>query len=367
MIDFFENSIFLKDSVREELNKKINMYFEILEKIFALNNSKSGIFYTGSLSRREPAVESSGRLLSDIDLMILKGRDKETWNKDLKHILDLVFPQFNNSVMAFEYKEERKFRSFIGYDLKKMMDKSIFQGEKLPNVQFESIIRRDYFEIIIYQLGNYILNPQYLNIRQKMLLDKNLDYSKMKLVLECLRAQFIYEDNISYNLVYKNRKELAFILDEEVIEEIIYKREHFDSQKRLKVDMVDIVKKAIVRPLGIMVTEESDLESVILEFIKASLEKTEVLMEIFQYQLLCFFFWIKNTKYGKEWKKMLIKSLKMNLKKFPITSKKYSENDIERNIVRNDKIIEVMMALREDYIECMCIKNTGDVSFLDIR
>lgn len=386
-INYFENSVFIDNKI---INKKMNLYFRIISDIFQINNIEAGVYLTGSLARREPSIlkrnNKEVELFSDIDLMVLQNLPDNFHGDKLKKILDDIFPSFKNSVMFFPVKKNRCFKSFIGYDLKKSLSYPIYLKGKCVEVSFDKLIEHDGFELIVHQIGNFILNPCLYKSNNmsngeiiefsKLKLDRDYLYCKIKLLLECLRAQLIQEENITYNEVYKKRKEkpLSEIMQEEMIEKLIYMRENFQFglDNSLNVDIISIVQKSILILLGISnrsLNEKTERSILLIDYITNNIENS-TLMEKYQYLLVCYFFTNDTDKnLCKDWEVILNKLIKKYSLLFPMVKKAYNKDKVDSVLKTHDKneLNKLFLLLRYNYMELLTIKNTGEMSLLDIK
>lgn len=174
---------------------------------------------------------------------------------------------------------------------------------------------------------------------------------------------------------YKRKeKPLSEIMPEEMIEKLIYMRENFQFglDNSLNVDIISIVQKSILILLGISnrsLNEKTERSILLIDYITNNIESS-TLMEKYQYLLVCYFFTNDTDKnLCKDWEVVLNKLIKKYSLLFPMVTKAYNKDKVDSVLKTHDKneLNKLFLLLRYNYMELLTIKNTGEMSLLDIK
>ncbi|GMX65968.1 hypothetical protein Elgi_52390 [Paenibacillus elgii] len=272
--DICENSIFLKQRQKSDLNEQFQELATALNSNYSQNGIDACIYLSGSLARQEASalISSNGQatLYSDIDLVIIPTKsyeDHEIVVNTARWLCDM-FPTIKSTAQIIPFNTVTYAESAFARDIALKQDFPLYST--LPPIYLGSkrVNKRDCFEAIIHQISGYILNWERL-IRTNNKSDifrGDLQYHYIKLVLECLRSQFFNDGDFvtGYFDVYHQRYDprLTSLIKPEEIEQFIKSRELFGYAEAPQLDIIPFIQKSLTRLIGLPVSEFSHIHEI---------------------------------------------------------------------------------------------------------
>lgn len=368
--DFCQNSVFLNQTQKDQLNNQLNNYFEEISSKFIQSNIPANVYLSGSLARQEPSVIiefGKQRLFSDIDLVISLSYanivpTKLRWLSKFKKSLKSSYPDYDISVSFIDLNKLKHVKSCFGRDILCSAINPIYEGSPLRELVITSPQRVGFLENLVHQMGIY-----YLNLAATSL---ELQYHHIKLILECLRVQLneIEENLIGFYSVYEKRfsPQVAKILSPNMIEELVKARELFGSFPVPNVNITKIIKKSIKNYFKI--NDNNAENNDILEALYSKQRQSSDLLNSFQLALLTFVIGLSiqdtsQKKWFQFFKEILINMDKQKItcvdQLFVLFDYTWTGSVVFKS-KESDLIIEILTKLREDYLRELHLYHYGE-------
>ncbi|WP_331036125.1 hypothetical protein [Lactovum miscens] len=197
-MDIFENSVIIDKKVREELSVQVSNYFRDLNQYIDTFEIPTNIYYSGSLSRKEPSVvknDNGYELVSDFDFVFVVHNDQERdkyYQAGITKLLNNEFPHYKNSVVILRVDDLKNFSSRIGENLYQGLKSPVRQEFIVPKIVAPVVTKEDYLESLINIMAILLTMSNWKSKSQLFKAGDN--YYKSKLLVESFKLPILAQN-----------------------------------------------------------------------------------------------------------------------------------------------------------------------------
>ena len=377
MDDYFTYSLFLN------YDEKIKLSNAISKHIFnVLNDVKdhgiiANVYLSGSLARREPSViyrNGHYHLNSDIDFIIIldsEFNNDENWLMNITDYLNRKYPSYKDSVIIAPKEKMNHFISCIGKDFELGLNNPLYESFPIIKETVTRVTKDDLFDCIVHQFTCYYLNSAFLE-GHKDIFNKDINYSYIKMLLECLRIQ-LYDtgyEYIRYYNIYSNAESLGKLLgvNSHDIIGLLKARELFGKEKIPSIKLFDFLVYTICRLFELSDNaEEENLIDHLLFFLVNRARLGESFLKKYQ---CCVAMFALACEANDKYKTTFIDNCFLTLNSISsfLAEETYFANF--KNMELSEKLFQtrqLLSSLRKKYLDELTIKDTGNSGFSDIN
>lgn len=371
MNQFFNHTIFLNDGEKKQLSDHISDHINQVLSDISEHHIIANVYLTGSMARQEPSVrfDKNGYTLnSDIDfIIVVSPKCKNTdWLMTITNYLNKRYPNYHDSVIVVSKQAIDNFISCIGKDLEIGFRNPLFESFSVSKNKIIQITKDDLFDCVVHQCTCYYLNATSISNTS---LNKDINYSYIKMLLECLRVQ-LYDTGYEYIGYYDvflqaNRLSNQCDISVDVIISLLKSRELFGKVSPPEINTSDLILCTIANLFSL--PQINILEENVLSFLIQRAEKSDTFLKKFQCATVLFALSIEvNPLYKDIFLKesyFILYSIRNFIPK-SLMLDEWNKGDISNKFycVKN-----LLISLKKVYLEHLTIKDTGESGFSDIN